>query len=394
MVGRHATAALFGAVLALSVTAPSAMAQAPIKIGSMHSLSGPLAIVGAPAHEGFALYFSQIGNKVAGRPIVIDTQDDAANPSQGLERVRRLVERERVNILVGITSSAVAYAVRNYVVKHEVPLILMGSAGANGLTDEQGSPYVFRTSFSNRQINGPFGPYVCNRLGYKKIAIMATDFVTGHEQAAAFESQLTKAGCEVVKKIMVPLGTTDFAPFLSQLASTDANAVWAMFFAADAIAFVKQYESLGFKGKLPLVGSPGLIDLPLISPMGKSGVGVESPVFYLPSLDNPENKAFVDAYRKAYGREPGQTAVSGYVAAQVVAAAIEAVRGDVENKPAFLAALKAVKLKTPMGQFEFDAKQNIVFDLYLGKVVEKGGNYEQVITDTVMRRVNQFGLAN
>src|SRR5262245_10097924 len=100
MIRHHAIATLFGAAAVLAASAPSAIAQTPIKIGSMHSLSGPLAIAGEPAHNGFALYFAQIGNKVAGRPIVIIKEDDAGSPSQGLERVRRLIERERVNMLV------------------------------------------------------------------------------------------------------------------------------------------------------------------------------------------------------------------------------------------------------------------------------------------------------
>jgi branched-chain amino acid transport system substrate-binding protein len=394
MIRHHAIATLFGAAVTLAATAPATIAQTPIKIGSMHSLSGPLAIAGEPAHNGFALYFAQIGNKVAGRPIVIIKEDDAGSPSQGLERVRRLVERERLNMLVGISSSAVAYAVRNYIDQRQVPLIIMGSSGANDLTDRQGSPYIFRTSFSNRQLGGPFGPYACNRLGYKKIAVMASDFVTGHEQSSAFESQFTRAGCEVVKKVMVPLGTTDFAPFLSQLASTDADAVWAMFFGADAIAFVKQYDALGFKAKLPLIGPAGLNDSSVLNPMGKSGLGIASPIFYLAALDNPENKAFVDAYRQAYGSAPGSTAVSGYIAAQAITAALEAIKGDVENKRAFLEALKSVKLQTPMGPFEFDDKQNVVFDLYLGKVVQKGSGYDLEIADKMMRRVDQFGMSN
>jgi branched-chain amino acid transport system substrate-binding protein len=325
---------------------------------------------------------------------VIIKEDDAGNPSQGLERVRRLVERERVNMLVGITSSAVAYAVRNYIDQRQVPLIIMGSSGANDLTDRLGSPYIFRTSFSNRQLGGPFGPYACNRLGYKKIVIMASDFVTGHEQSSAFESQFRRAGCEVVKKIMVPLGTTDFAPFLSQLGSTDANAMWAMFLAADGIAFVKQYDALGLKAKLPLIGPAGLNDTSVLGAMGKSGLGIASPIFYLPALDSPENKAFVESYRQAYGSDPGSTAVSGYIAAQAIAAALEAISGDVENKQAFLKALRSVKVQTPMGPFEFDNKQNVVFDLYLGKVVLKGSVYDLEIADKMASRVDQFGNSN
>jgi branched-chain amino acid transport system substrate-binding protein len=223
---------------------------------------------------------------------------------------------------------------------------------------------------------------------------MASDFVTGHEQSAAFEAEFTKAGCQVVKKIMAPLGTTDFAPFLSQLAATDADAVWAMFFAADAIAFVKQYDALGIKAKLPLIGPAGLVDPPLLNAMGKSGVGVAAPIYYFPTLDNAENKQFVEAYRARHNRLPGATTASGYLAAMAISAAITSLKGDVENKPALLKALKEVKLATPIGPFQFDDKQNIVFDLYLGRVAEQSGTYGIEIVEPVLKRVNQFGVAN
>ena len=206
--------AVVAAAFGCMVFATPVLSQTAIKIGLVQTFSGPLSIVGIEAADGFELFLEQNQNKIAGRPVTLIKEDDASNPTQGLERVRRLVEREQVHVLTGITSSAVAYAVRGYVDQRQVPLVIMGSAGANGLTDQQGSPYIFRTSFSNRQLGGPFGPYACSKLGYKKIAVMASDFVTGHEQSAAFEAEFTKAGCQVVKKIMAPLGTSDYAPFL------------------------------------------------------------------------------------------------------------------------------------------------------------------------------------
>jgi branched-chain amino acid transport system substrate-binding protein len=387
---KQLTMAAFAASMALVLPAA---AQAPIKIGVLHPFTGPLALIGTESTDGFALYFEQIGNKVAGRPITLLKEDDAANPSQGLERTRRLVEREQVHLLSGITSSAVAYAVRAYIDQRQVPLVIMGSAGANDLTDKQASPYIFRTSFSNRQIGAPIGQYACNKMGLKKIVVMASDFVTGYEQSAAFGEQYTKAGCTVVRSIMVPLGTSDYTPFLSQVASLGADGVWAMFFAADAIAFVKQYDSLGLKGKLPLIGSSGLIDPALLPAMGASAIGAMAPIYYTTTLDIPENKAFVQAFKARYGREPGATAASGYIAAMVIARAIEAINGKVEDKQALLAALRQVRLKTPIGAFEFDAKQNVMLDFYLGKVEKADGGTTMQVVEPLEKAVDQYGVA-
>jgi branched-chain amino acid transport system substrate-binding protein len=385
--------AAFAACLAGIVGTFPAAAQAPIKIGVLHPFTGPLALIGTESTDGFSLYFEQIGNKVAGRPITLLKEDDAANPSQGLERTRRLVEREQVHLLSGITSSAVAYAVRTYIDQRQIPLVIMGSAGANDLTDKQASPYIFRTSFSNRQLGAPIGQYACNKLGLKKIVVMASDFVTGYEQSAAFGEQYAKAGCTLVRSIMVPLGTSDYTPFLSQVASLGADGVWAMFFAADAIAFVKQYDALGLKGKLPLIGPSGLIDPALLNAMGASAVGAMGPIYYTTSLDFPENKAFVQSFKARYGREPGATAASGYIAAMAITRAIEAINGKVEDKPALLAALRQVQLKTPIGLFQFDAKQNVVLDFYLGKVAAGDGGYTLQVVEPLEKAVDQYGVA-
>lgn len=384
-----AAGSIFGV---LSLAAP-ANAQAPIKIGVVHPYSGPLSLVGIDATDGFMLYIDQIKNQVAGRPLVILREDDAANPSQGIERTRRLVEREGVHILTGMTSSAVAYAVRGYVDQRQVPLVIMGSAGANDLTDKQASPFIFRTSFANRQLGAAYGEQACKKLGYKNVVVMASDFVTGHEQSAAFEDALRKGGCQVVRKIMVPLGTADFTPFLTQAASANADAVWAMFFAADAIAFVKQYESLGLKSKLPLIAPAGLIDPALLAAMGKAAVGVSAPFYYLPSLDLAENKSFVEAFRAKYNRTPGATAASGYIAAMVIAKAIEAINGNVEDKQALLAALRKADVATPMGPFRFDDKQNVVLDFYIGTVAEKNGAFVLDQGPKIISRMDQFGNA-
>nr|ART40445.1 K788 [uncultured bacterium] len=379
------------AIAAVLCVVSGAWAQGPIKIGVIQTFSGPLAVIGTDAANGFQLYFDEIGNKVAGRAIQLIKEDDAANPAQAMERARRLIEREQVHLLSGITNSAVAYAMRDYVDGKQTPLVIMGAAGANGITNERASPYIFRTSFTNRQLNAPFGPYVCEKLGHKKIVLMASDFVTGKEQSAAFKETYTQAGCQVVKEIFAPLGTVDFAPFLSQVSAGETDAVWAMFFGADAIAFVKQYQAFGLKGKLPLVGSAGIADERILQPMGEAAVGMTAGMFYAYGLDTPANKAFIQSYRAKFNHIADTVAASGYVAAQMIAKAIEAVDGKIEDKDKFLAALRTVKLETsPMGPIRLDAKQNIVFDMYVSRVEHRDGLFIPVVVEKLASGVDQF----
>jgi branched-chain amino acid transport system substrate-binding protein len=368
-----------------------AMAQAPLKIGVIQTYSGPLSTPGTDASNGFTLFFEERGYKVAGRTTQLIKEDDAANPAQAMERARRLVERENVTFLSGITSSAVAYALRDYIDAKETPLVVMGSAGADGITNERASPYVFRTSFANTQFTAPFGPYVCQKLGHKRVAIMASDFVTGYEQSKGFKNSYQKAGCKVVKEIFAPLGTVDFAPFLSQVPIGEVDGVWAMFFGADAIGYVKQYDAFGLKAKLPMVGSGGLPDERLLTPMGASSVGITTAMFYTTTLDTPANKEFVQSYRSKYKAVTDATSASGYVAAMAIASAIESVNGKVEDKDALLTALRKVELaSSPLGHFRFDQKQNVIFDLVVTKVEARDGVYLPYTIDKLASNVSQF----
>jgi len=365
------------AALLVSALCAAGAAQAqtgPIKIGIIHPSTGPLSTPGIEATNGFQMYFNEIGNRIAGRQVQFFQEDEGSNPAQGLERIKRLVEREGVHVVTGITSSAVGYAVRDYIHEKQMPLVIMGAAGANDLTAARGSPYIFRTSFTNRQFTAPYGQYACQKMNYKRTVILASDFVTGQEQANAFEESYKKAGCEIVKKIMVPLGTSDFAPFLAQIPSSNVDAVWAMFLGQDAIGFVKQYDQLGFKARIPLTGSAGLTYEPLLPAMGRSAVGAQVSTWYIPDLPGDVNKRFVDAYTAQYKSVPGSATAGAYVGAMALAKAIEAVNGRVENKAELLAALRRVNLpSTPQGPFRFDDKQNVVFNLYAVKIVDRGG---------------------
>ncbi len=390
------TQLLAGAVLiGTCALAANAMAQAPIKIGVIQTYSGPLSTPGTDASNGFTLFFEERDYKVAGRTIQLIKEDDAANPAQAMERARRLVERENVTFLTGITSSAVAYALRDYVDAKEIPLVVMGSAGADGITNARASSYIFRTSFANTQFTAPFGPYACQKLGYKRVAIMASDFVTGYEQSKGFKTTYENAGCKVVKEIFAPLGTVDFAPFLSQVPVGEIDAVWAMFFGADAIGYVKQYDAFGLKAKLPLVGSGGLPDERLLAPMGASSVGITTSTFYVTTFETPANREFVRTYRSKYNAVTDATSASGYVAAMVIAAAIEAVNGKVDDKNALLTALRKVELATsPLGHFRFDQKQNVIFDLVVTKVEARDGVYLPYTIDKLASDVDQFWQYN
>jgi branched-chain amino acid transport system substrate-binding protein len=219
---------------------------------------------------------------------------------------------------------------------------------------------------------------------------MFSDFVTGYEMSAGFESTYTRAGCEVVTRIKAPLGTSDFAPFLSQVPGSGIDAVWAMFFGADAIAFVKQYAAFGLKDKMPLIGTGSFEDQTLIDAMGENSAGIMGAAGYAPDLDLPANATFVKSFTAKHHVLPAGTSVSGYNGADAIARAVAAVDGKIEDKAAFLAALRKVRFDAPGGTFRFDEKQNTVHDMYLLKNVTRDGKVVPHMVEKIAGDVDQF----
>ena len=323
-----------------SRTPAAAQSPGPIKIGFIYPDKGPLAQLGIDLRDGFLLYWGEVGNKAGGRPVELILETKASSkPDEGLTKARKLVEHDKVHLLGGVIASPVAYALRPYVIAQKTPLVVM-NAGADGLTQRQRSPYIFRTSFSNSDSSHPLGEWAYKQ-GYRKMVLVGADFVAAYEHMGGIARTFTEAGGQVIQEIYPPFGNADFAPFLSQI-RRDADVVATFFAGVDAIRFVKQYEEYGLKGKIPLIGK-GLTQGDVLSKIGEPAVGIVSAIHWVPAVDTPENKRFMEAYAAKYKRPAVDMAEQGYVGAQAIARALEAVKGNVEDQAAFLAALKAVE---------------------------------------------------
>ncbi|MFZ5644239.1 MAG: ABC transporter substrate-binding protein [Bacillota bacterium] len=198
--------------------------KGPVKVGLLVPYTGVFASCGQDITRGAELYLDEVSWKAAGRPIVLIKEDTEMNGQVGLQKTRRLVESEKVDILTGVVSSTVAYAIRDYVVVNKVPFII-ANAGAVGLTRDKSSQYIFRVSFANGQYEYPLGYYAYHNLKIRKVVVMAPDYAAGHEKADGFMDGFRASGGEVIQEIYPKLGTTDFGPYLAQVKSTDA--VWA-----------------------------------------------------------------------------------------------------------------------------------------------------------------------
>ena len=363
-------------VVALLLLSGPAAAQGPVKIGLIYPDSGPFAQLGLDMRDGFLLHWTELGQRAGGRAVEVLAETKGTNkPDEGLTKARKLLERDGAHLLAGVISTPVAYALRSYVVEKKAPFMIM-NAGADGLTQKQRSPYVFRSSYANSECMHTLGDWAWKQ-GYRKAILLGSDFAAGHENVGGFARTFTEAGGQIAQELYPPLGAPDFEPYLSQV-KRDADVLAVLLAGADALRFTRQYAEYGLKGKLPLIGKGALTDDAILPAQGDSAEGVVTCFHWSLALDTPENKRFVSAYTARYKRPPTIYAEQGYVGAQMIARALEAVRGNVEAQEGFLAALRKVEVEAPRGKVRLDAFQNPVHTSYILKVEKKDGALRNV----------------
>lgn len=366
---------LAGGTAALSLGGAARLAIAksadPIKIGCLNVFTKAYAGYGEATLNGLNLYFEQAGWKSAGRKVVILKEDDEMTSQTGLEKARKLVERERVHVIAGPLASNVAMAMVDYMKRAQCFWLVTG-AGATELTWNR-MPYMFRTTLSNWQVANPMGTWVYDNIA-KEIVLTGSDFVSGHDSVEAFKQSFTARGGKIIKEFYPPLGTTDFSAYLTEIGSLKPPATYSFYGGTDSVRFVKQYAQYGLKDKSQLIGFSSLLDNDTLPGQGATALGGLSSSIYCDALDNAENREFVAAYRKRYNDYPSVFAESGYTTARIIDEAAKAVDGNVEDKAAFAAAIAATKINAPRGPMRFDpVTHHPIQNIYVRKVVEIDG---------------------
>src|SRR3989454_7634001 len=366
---------VFVAALILCAPSLSWAQKGPIKVGLILPETGPLAANGKDMANGMQLFFEEHGWKLAGREIKLITEDDEGKPPTGLAKTRSLVESQGIHVLVGPLSAAVGYAVAGYVNDKKVPTIFP-IVSAEDITQRKRSPYIIRTGWSSAQPSQPFGKWVYDNLGYRKIAMIGYDFAFGWEVAGGFQRTFEDSGGQVVQKLWPPLNTADFAPYITRL-RRDVDAIYAVFSGADALQFAKQLQESGLREKLALIGGGTLTDEHVLRSMGDEVLGVVTALHYSAVLPSPANQKIARAYEAKYKQVPSYYSEGPYVAGMMLRAALEATGGDVENGEKFSAALRRVDLSdAPRGPVRFDDFGNPVENIYVRKVERVGRSEE------------------
>jgi branched-chain amino acid transport system substrate-binding protein len=371
-----------GAATSAPGAAPAA-SEGVIRIGLLEPLTGTLAQTGKDNQDAFNLYLEQVGNTVAGRRIEVVVADSEGNADTALTKAKQLVDNNNVHMLAGVQSTAECYAVAGYVKQAQVPLVVTGSCGAEDLTfnEKFASPYLVRISQVLTEISDTLADYAYTK-GSRRQSTITSDYAGGVQTIGAFQSAFIKRGGTVIQEQYPKLGTTDFGPFLAQI-DDSADGMAAFLPGADGLRFTQQYEQYTSK-KLALYDFFGTITNPSFVPQLQDKVlGVVSNAVYSSAYDSPENKAFLDAWKKKYpDRLPQFDMGNGYSGAQVIEAALKKVNGKIEDKQAFLQALYQTDLKAAKGPIKLDENHDVIQNIYVYEIVKNGSSYDQHLLQT------------
>ena len=349
------------AVLAALAGAP---AQAQVKIGFMAELSGPQGPLGQDQYDALMLVIERNGGKLGGVPVQVLREDSQLKPDVANQIVEKLIDKERVSIITGITFSNIMMAVHKKVTDKEV--FLIGSnAGPSPIAGAACSPYFFSTSWENGQQAEVVGQYAQDK-GIKKMVTIAPNYQAGKDFVAGFKRYYKTP---TVNELWPALNTQDFSAEIAQIAAAQPDAVFAFLPGGLGINFIKQWGQAGMKGKIPLLTSSTTDGIGLPA-MGDAALGVLSGTFWGPDFANAANQRFVKEFEAKYKRIPSQYAAQGYDAAQLIDAALTKTGGKVDDKKALLAAFRTAGFASVRGDFKFNTNQFPIQDLHIFEAIK------------------------
>ena len=365
------SAAVLGAASAGLLLPEIVRAQSgKVRVGFMLPYTGTFAQLGVAIENGFRMAINEQGGKLGGREIDYFKVDDESEPSKGIENASKLVQRDKVDVLVGTVHSGVQMGIQK-VARDSGVLSLIPNAGVHAATRGLCAPNVFRTSFTNSQPTLALGQAMVAK-GHKKAVWITWKYAAGDEAFEGFKESYTKAGGTIVKELGLPFPQVEFQALLTEIAALKPDAVACFFAGGGAAKFIRDYAAAGLKGKIPLYGS-GFLTEGVLEAAGPAAEGIVTTMHYSDSLDTPRNKKFRLDYAKAYKAQPDVYAVQGYDAGLLLVQGANAVKGDLGNKQALYKAMEGATIDSPRGKWTMSKSHNPVQDMYL-RVVEKGEN--------------------
>jgi branched-chain amino acid transport system substrate-binding protein len=354
----------FLGVVAIAVAATS-QAQTPLKIGFLAEMSGLYGAPGQDQYDGFMMVVNAKGGKLGGVPVEVLREDTQFKPDVAIQIADRLMERDKVQLFTGITYSHIMLALHKKITDKEAFLV-SSNTGPGLIAGERCSPYHFSTAWQNDQLAEVVGKYAADK-GYKKVFALAPNYQAGKDFIAGFKSMYKMP---LLNELYTPLSQQDFSAEISQIQAAKPDAVYVFYPGGLGVNFVKQYALAGLKN-IPLLNTATTegINLPA---QGESAIGAITGSFWAPDMKNPASRQFVADFEAKYKRIPSQYAAQSYDAALLIDSALAKVNGNIADKKAFQAALKAADFKSVRGDFKFGNNNFPIQDMLILEAYKDG----------------------
>ena len=339
-----------------------------VRVGFMLPYTGTYAQLGVAIENGVRMAIDQQGGKLGGREIEWFKVDDESEPSKGVENASKLVQRDKVDVLIGTVHSGVQMGIQK-VARDTGVLTLIPNAGVHAATRALCAPNVFRASYTNSQPTLGLGKAMVER-GHKKAVWISWKYAAGDEAFEGFKQSYTAAGGTIVKELGLPFPNVEFQALLTEIAALKPDAVACFFAGGGAVKFIKDYAAAGLKDKIPLYGS-GFLTEGVLDAAGPAAEGIITAMHYADSLNTPRDNAFRLEYAKAFRSQPDVYAMQGYDTGLLLIQGANAVKGDLSAKPALYKALEGATIDSPRGKWTMSKAHNPIQDIYLRRVENK-----------------------
>jgi branched-chain amino acid transport system substrate-binding protein len=376
------TGKMAGALLALpllaGMMAGTAFAQAPnkVRIGVVTTLTGPSAVLGQHTRDGFEHGVRRLGGKLGGLDAEIIVVDDELKPDVAVTKVRTLLERDKVDFVVGVVFSNVLMAVHKPIVDSQT-FFIGTNAGPSPAAGRACSPYFFSTAYQNDQNHEVLGQHAQDS-GYKRVVLIAPNYQAGKDALAGFKRHFKG---EVADEIYTQLGQLDFSAELTKIAAAKPDAVFTFMPGGMGVNLVKQWRQAGLT---PPLLSAFTVDETSLPATGEAALGLLTGAQWAPGLDNPASKAFVQSFEAQYGYVPAMYAANAFDAASLIDSAIKAAGGL--DKAKLGPALKAANFTSVRGAFAFNTNQFPIQDFILARVEKRpDGKFQTAPVKTVFK---------
>jgi branched-chain amino acid transport system substrate-binding protein len=354
---RLLSAALAAAMLSAAVTAHAAD---KVKVGFISTLSGPNAALGIDIRDAFQLAVKMNGGKLGGLPAEVIVSDDQFNPDTGKQVADRMIKRDRVDFLTGIVFSNILLAVAPAAIEAKT-IVISANAGPSQLAGEQCSKYFFSASWQNDVNNGAPGMLATQR-DFKNVFLIAPNYPAGRDALNGFKTYYKG---KVVDEVYTKLGQLDYSAEIAQIRAAKPDALFFFLPGGMGVNFIKQFVASGLSKDMRILTAGVGADEDIIKAVGDPMLGLFNTAHWGHDLDNPQNRKFVEAFQKEYGRLPTVYASQGYDTAMLIDAAVRDVKGKVEDREAVIKALRAKKFQSVRGDFRWGNNNFPIQDWYL-----------------------------